>query len=58
LSPNTIGGASSAPIRPTVREARAILDAVERGIEGEKRDNLLDLYDTLYRWVERASRQM
>jgi hypothetical protein len=31
---------------------------VEGGIEGEKRDNLLDLYDTLYRWVERASRQM
>jgi hypothetical protein len=50
--------AQESSIRPTVGEARAILDAVEGGIEGENRDNLLDLYDTLHRWVERASRQM
>jgi hypothetical protein len=46
------------PIRPTVGEARAILDAVEHGIDADKSDELLDLYETLHRWVERASRQM
>jgi hypothetical protein len=46
------------PIQPTVSEARAILGAVEHRIEGNKSDDLLDLYDTLHRWVERARRRM
>ena len=46
------------PIQPTVSEARAILGADEHRIEGNKSDDLLDLYDTLHRWVERARRPM
>ncbi len=41
-----------------VSEARAILGAVEHRIKGNKSDDLLDLYDTLHRWVERARRPM